>query len=189
MHNHIRTSCILQPSVEGHETMTTGLESHDRIGAETASRLQEDVVAFIRAFGLLRPDATPCGRALSVSEAHALMELSRGQSLSQMALGQRLRLEKSTVSRLIDQLQNRGWVERGRDPADGRAIRLQLTEQGRHVSEQVAAARSAHFARLTARIPPGEREAVIHAFRVLVQTLDSQSADSPDMRTDDRQGA
>lgn len=151
------------------------------VGEEESTRLQEEVITFVRAFGLLRPDATPCGRPLSVSEAHSLLELSQGQGLSQVMLGQRLRLEKSTVSRLIDQLQKRGWVERARDPVDGRAVRLQLTEQGRQVAEQVAAARSAHFARLTERIPPNERKAVVHAFRVLVQALEDQAASSPEV--------
>lgn len=145
---------------------------------EDATRLQEEVIAFIRAFGLLRPDTTPCGRSLSVSEAHALLEISRNQALSQGALGQRLRLEKSTVSRLVSQLQRHDWVERTRDPVDGRAVRLQLTAQGRQVAEQVATARSVHFARLTEQIPEDEREAVVHAIRVLTQALDGQATDS-----------
>lgn len=155
--------------------MTTAkLKSEGEVGEEEAIRLQKEVIAFIRAFGLLHPDSTPCGRSLSVSEAHALLELSRGQELSQVTLGQRLRLEKSTVSRLVSQLQEQGWVARVRDPADGRAVRLQLTEQGRHVSEQVAGARSSHFARLIERIPTDEREPVIRAFRVLVEALEGQ---------------
>ena len=136
-----------------------------------AVELQERLIAFVRAFGLLRPDATPCGRPLSVSEAHALLELSRDAGLSQAALGARLRLEKSTVSRLVTQLEGHGWVERGRDPTDGRAIRLRLTEAGRRVADQVAAARAGHYATLLERIPPAERERVLHALEVLVQAL------------------
>ena len=154
-----------------------GIQDHGNVGEDDASRLQEEVIAFVRAFGLLRPDTTPCGRALSVSEAHALLELSREPELSQAALGQRLRLEKSTVSRLIGQLRERGWVARTRDPVDGRVVRLHLTEQGRAVAAQVAAARSAHFAHLTERIPAGERDAVVRAFRVLVQALEVGAVD------------
>jgi len=156
------------------------LDTRDDKSEEDATRLQEEVIAFIRAFGLLRPDATPCGRSLSVSEAHALLELSREQELSQAALGQRLRLEKSTVSRLITQLCGQGWVARTPDPSDGRVVRLRLTEQGWRVAEQVATARSAHFVRLTERIPAGEREAVVHAFQILVHAIERHGADSPE---------
>jgi DNA-binding MarR family transcriptional regulator len=63
--------------------------------------LQEQLVALIRAFGLHRPDQTPCGQPVAVAEAHALMELAQGAPLSQNDLAARLQLEKSTVSRLV----------------------------------------------------------------------------------------
>ncbi len=144
---------------------------HSADGTVGAAQLQEWLIAFVRAFGLLRPDATPCGQPLSVSEAHALLELSRDAGLSQATLGERLRLEKSTVSRLVTQLQGQGWVERARDPTDGRAIQLHLTTSGRRIADQVAAARADHYATLLERIPPGEREGVLHALEVLVQAL------------------
>lgn len=159
--------------------ITAEFNSPGDVGEADATRLQEQVIAFIRAFGLLRPDATPCGRSLSVSEAHALLELSAGEGLSQGVLGRRLRLEKSTVSRLVDQLQGHGWVERSRQPADGRLVLLRLTETGQHVAAEVAAARSAHYAGLVERIPIAERDAVVRAFQVVVQALEELTPDAP----------
>jgi len=152
----------------------TQMEPRNECVERDAARLQEQVIAFIRSFGLLRPNATPCGRPLSVSEAYALLELSRRGGWSQAALGHRLRLEKSTISRLINQLQGKGWVERTRNPADGRAVRLRLTEQGSQVADQVAVARSDYFARLIERIPAAEREDVVGAFQVMVEALEGQ---------------
>jgi DNA-binding MarR family transcriptional regulator len=70
--------------------------------------LQEQLIALIRAFGLHRPDQTPCGEPVAVAEAHALMELAHGVPLSQNDLAARLQLEKSTVSRLVGILEARG---------------------------------------------------------------------------------
>ncbi len=70
--------------------------------------LQERMISVIRAFGLHRPDQTPCGRPVSVAEAHALMELTREAPLLQKDLASRLRLEKSTVSRLVGAMERRG---------------------------------------------------------------------------------
>lgn len=81
--------------------------------------LQEAVARFVRAFGLHQPDQTPCGRPIPVSEAHALGELARDGALRQSELSHRLRLEKSTTSRLVTQLINRGWAERIPAPDDG----------------------------------------------------------------------
>lgn len=137
-----------------------------------AEALQRRVVQFIRAFGLLRPDRTPCGRPIGISAAHALTELREDAPLTQAELGARLRLEKSTVSRLVTDLEGRGWVGRERDPADGRMVRLRLTAGGRRVTDEVSAARAALFARLVARIPAGEQEAVERALDVLVRAID-----------------
>ncbi|CAA9556207.1 MAG: hypothetical protein AVDCRST_MAG73-3300, partial [uncultured Thermomicrobiales bacterium] len=76
---------------------------------------------------------------------------------------------------------------RTRDPADGRMVLLRLTGPGRRVAAEVAAARSAHFASLVARIPEAEREAVIRAFRVVARALgepapDHEASDQPGRR-------
>lgn len=136
-----------------------------------AVALQEQMVSLIRAFGLHRADRTPCGTPVSVSEAHALMELGREEALTQSDLAARLALEKSTVSRLVGELEGRGWVERSRDPSDGRALRLRLTEAGRRAAGELTEARRARFGRLLDRIPEGERDSVRRALDVLVDAM------------------
>ena len=120
-------------------------------------RYQDRMVQLVRAFGLHQPDRTPCGKPVTVSEAHALMELAHQQPLTQNELAARLRLEKSTVSRLVGQLDQRGWVRRERDPTDGRARLLRLTGPGQRASEPLAAARTDTFARIYPAIPPADR--------------------------------
>lgn len=139
----------------------------------TEASLQEQVISFIRAFGLHRPDATPCGKAVPVSQAHALMELSKGVR-SQSELAALLRLERSTVSRLVAQLERRGWVDRDRAPGDGRARLLSLTEDGRRVADDIAMAREAKFAALVEAIPPDERDAVLRALDVLIGAMNGE---------------
>ncbi len=133
--------------------------------------LQERMVALVRAFGLHRPDETPCGQPVPISEAHALAELARGEMLSQNELGARLRLEKSTVSRLVSQLAARGWLERERDPEDGRAICLRLTKRGAGAAEEIAQARRDKFAAVLKRIPADERDEVLRALDVLTEAM------------------
>jgi hypothetical protein len=41
-------------------------------GSPPAARLQQEVIGFIRAFGLLSNDQTPCGQPMAPSDAHAL---------------------------------------------------------------------------------------------------------------------
>ncbi|CAA9224380.1 MAG: hypothetical protein AVDCRST_MAG77-640 [uncultured Chloroflexi bacterium] len=132
--------------------------------------------ALVRALGLHRQDVTPCGVPISVSAAHALSELGAGGPLSQRHLAERLGLEPSTVSRLVDQLERRGWVRRERDPASRRTVRLGLTSQGAHLAGQVQAARAAVFARAAAAIPEEEWPGVARALDLLIAAISTARA-------------
>lgn len=136
---------------------------------------QERIMALVRAFGLHQPDRTPCGQPVPVSEAHALAALAGDAPVSQHELSRQLRLEKSTVSRLVHQLEARGWVARGGDERDGRVVLLSLTEQGRRVAEELAEARAARFGRLVAAIPEDQRAVVLSSLAVLMEAMHEQS--------------
>lgn len=138
--------------------------------------LQERMVGFFRAFGLPQADQTPCGQTLSVSEAHALMELEPEHGLAQTELAARLRLEKSTISRLVTQLERRGWLDRQRSPRDGRVVLLRLTAQGQRVKEKVALARADKYARIFERLPEQEREAVLRALEALADAAEEHQS-------------
>lgn len=141
------------------------------LSSHTAAPLQVRLMALVRALGLLDADHTPCGQPLSPSAAHALAELSGGTPLTQTELGSRLRLEKSTISRLVGQLEERGWIERRRAEHDGRLVLLALTDRGSTMAAQVAAAREVFFARLCDRIPPDRRDEMADAVALLVEAL------------------
>ncbi|MDH2426024.1 MarR family transcriptional regulator [Sphaerisporangium sp. TRM90804] len=134
--------------------------------------LQEAVARFVRAFGLHQPDRTPCGQPIPVSEAHALGELARDGALRQSELAHRLRLEKSTTSRLVTQLINRGWAERTPAPGDGRGVLVQLTPAGVDAAGRLAAARAARFSAVLDRVPQGERASVLRALTILTEAVD-----------------
>jgi DNA-binding MarR family transcriptional regulator len=135
--------------------------------------LQVQLSELIRALGLLDAERTPCGQPLSPSAAHALLELNRGETLSQGDVASRLRLEKSTVSRLVSQLEARGWVTRRRSQHDGRMVLLSLTEAGQQMAERVATSRAAFFAQLYDRIPSHRRAAVLETLALLVEAVDA----------------
>lgn len=126
-------------------------------------------IGFVRAFGLLRADVTPCGQQVSISTAHALCELAEGQLLHQKALAARLGLTTSATSRLVDQLEAKGWATRNEDPnsTDSRVRLITLTEEGQSAAERILEARALRFEQLLDAIPTDDRAAVIHALQLL----------------------
>src|SRR5260370_7882287 len=115
--------------------------------------LLESVVAFVRSFGLHKPDQTPCGQPVAVAEAHALMDLAAFESMRQGELAARLQLEKSTVSRLVRQMEAHGWIQRNSDRHDGRAVLLRLTRQGREPATTLPPPHHENSARISPPIP------------------------------------
>lgn len=67
---------------------------------------------------------------LSRSEASVLATLGDGPERI-TSLAEQEGLAQPTVTALVGSLERRGWVERRRDPADGRAVLARLTEDGR----------------------------------------------------------
>jgi len=82
----------------------------------------------VREFGLM--NRTVAGTDLSLSAVHAIIEIGRANGLSAKDLSAFLRLEKSSVSRLVKSLLARGEVREEPSPHDGRSKLLRLTPQG-----------------------------------------------------------
>ncbi|MGC1381620.1 MAG: MarR family transcriptional regulator [Candidatus Baltobacteraceae bacterium] len=128
-------------------------------------------MALIRSLGLHRPDQTPCGAPISVGEAQALFELANDPGISQNELAARLRLEKSTVSRLAKMLEQRGWLDRRRDKGDSRLLRLRLTAAGSKAVQRLSASRRVRFAKVFDAIPAHKRDALLDSLSLLSEVL------------------
>lgn len=100
-----------------------------------------------------------------------MLELSREPGLSQNGLAARLRLEKSSVSRIVSGLEKRGWAARRRDASDTRIVHVHLTGDGRNAAATIAASRQAKFDRIFSAIPSGERAAVLAALDTLLEVI------------------
>jgi len=77
---------------------------------------------------------------LSAAEINALANLGEGGTLSVRQLSDRTGTRASTLTGLLDRLENRGYLVREVDPADRRSFRLPLTDQGREVAARARAA-------------------------------------------------
>jgi DNA-binding MarR family transcriptional regulator len=147
------------------------LEASEESFRAVYADVQDQLMALVREFGMHRTDGPGGGEPVSMSEHQALMELSMGEELSQTALAFRLRLEKSTVSRLAVQMESRGWLERNRDTADARLVRLRLTPKGQALALDLAAFRASRLQGMLSTIPEADRESVMQALKVVIRTL------------------
>ena len=136
-----------------------------------AARLHELLMDVVRAAGLLQPDQTVAGHPVSLSQAFALHELDTGTPLSQRELAERLRLEKSSVSRLAAELERKGLLERERDPDNHRQYRLRLTDKGRATHVRMATSFHEQYECWVAAMTRSERAALLKGLPALVRVI------------------
>jgi DNA-binding MarR family transcriptional regulator len=132
-------------------------------------------LSVVRAYNLC--DALMARRfaALGVrtAEHEILANLRRDPGLSQQALGARCFTAKSSLSGVITDLEQRGWVRREPDPADARAKRLSLTAEGARVVERTARVQAEVVAMMSAAISPAQLEQVQAAMAAVSEQLQS----------------
>jgi DNA-binding MarR family transcriptional regulator len=73
----------------------------------------------------------------SVTQWRVLKILERKPGLNQGQIAELLEVEPITSCRMIDRLEEAGFVERRRDPADRRAWRIHLTDNAQPVLEEL----------------------------------------------------
>jgi DNA-binding MarR family transcriptional regulator len=76
-------------------------------------------------------------RGVTVTQTYALEVILRRQTVTAKQLARELALEKSTVSRLVEAMVERGLVERVDHPSDARSVLLRATPLGRRLYAEV----------------------------------------------------
>ena len=74
---------------------------------------------------------------LTRAQWRVLVHLYRREGISQTELAAVLEIEKPTLGRLVDRLEEKGWVERRVDERDQRARRLMVTDAVRPMIERM----------------------------------------------------
>jgi DNA-binding MarR family transcriptional regulator len=95
---------------------------------------------------------------LTGPQARLLLSLERAPDQNQAFYAERLEIEPITLTRIVDRLEDAGWVERQADPADRRARILHLTDKSRGIVTRLRTSVEALFEDMLHGFAPAERE-------------------------------
>ncbi len=123
--------------------------------------LQEDLAFLIAQVGShsqssFGKQVDPFG--LRLAHVGVLKAIFRADGLTQRELGDALGMFPSNLVRLIDELEEKGLLRRGKSKEDRRPYTLQLTEKGQGVALQLINLTSAHQDRICTSLAPAERQ-------------------------------
>lgn len=137
------------------------------VKAETGQALVSAVMA--TADGFLRESHRlfrPLG--LTGAQYNLLNVLAESEGgLSQRAISDRLVVDRSNVTGLIDRMEKAGWVKRTDDPEDRRVYRVILTPAGRKLWEKVTPRYQAVVAQVTRGLSERRMHEVVAVLREL----------------------
>ena len=113
---------------------------------------------------------------------HTTLEISRTETSVMQALSEQPRritdlaaregLTQPAITLLVNRLERRGWVERTPDPADGRAVLVALTGDGRRTFDQLRSEYRALLHEEMATLPDEDVETLAGAVEILDRLID-----------------
>jgi len=114
-----------------------------------------------RTVGLLRALAQPSGLSMTAVSTMAALEQAGPERLT--ALANRAGVTQPAMTQLISRLEDAGLVRREADAADGRVVRVAITDEGRATMARRRAARAERLAVILAQLSPEHRAALAAA--------------------------
>ena len=140
----------------------------DNIGyllSDRARLLRRAFDAQVREMGLTGP------------QARLLLSLLRIEGENQGFYADRLDVEPITLCRMVDRMEEAGFVERRRDPADRRAWRIHPTPRARAMSARILRRVDRLIEEMLAGVSPAERETFASVLTVIGTNLGSARDD------------
>jgi len=124
----------------------------------------------VRELGFLQGRETTT--QLAHSHCHALIEIEARGSVGQGELPALLRLDKSTTSRIVAELESRAWIRAKTSDDDGRARVLSLTPKGRARLEHIHRDANARVENALLLLGDAERETVVRGMQIYAKALE-----------------
>lgn len=124
------------------------------------SSRQEALLAILRSADLLRRGIAGLLDPFGITpQQYNVLRILRGAGpagLPTLVIGQRLIEQTPGMTRLINRLEARGWVERHRNPGDRREVECRLTPAGRALLTRIDPVMEAADESMLATLSPGE---------------------------------
>lgn len=108
---------------------------------------------------------------LSSAQWRLLVRVYKEEGIAQARLAELLEIEPISVSRLVDRMEQAGWIERRSDAADRRVRTIHLTDRSRAVFGEMRVLAADVFAGALAGMEPDESQTVLRGLEKIIANL------------------
>ncbi len=138
-----------------------------------AAALQQAVADLVRVYQFRDRDSICC-HDVSVTQCYALETLVVHGPMRVSVLSERLFLDKSTTSRVVNTLVRKGYVEQRADATDGRATVIGATRQGQRLYTRITCDLVDQQKQLLEDLAPEIRAGVVQVIQRLAHAADAR---------------
>ena len=142
---------------------------------ENHREVMEIIMSLSQGVRCCRQDAAFC-EGVTFHQFIILDAVAKAIELNMADLHEILSVEKSTTTRLVNPLIQKGLLQRGRAEHDSRAIKLMLTKEGKDVHKKVWLCVGDFFQNVIQNVPKAKRGKVLESVKIFIKALKSATA-------------
>lgn len=135
-----------------------------------SGNLRQLIRLLVRNLGILeKSDAACCG--ITIAQCHAIAQIGRTGQISLVELADLLTVDKSTMSRTVNNLVDAGLVLRDLDDENRRYVAIRLSDTGRTLFHSIEEGMNQYHAEILNSIPAEKRNQVLESIELLTEAV------------------
>ncbi|WP_430883555.1 MarR family winged helix-turn-helix transcriptional regulator [Fusibacter sp. JL216-2] len=132
----------------------------------------DSVKRIVRNFQLFERDQVKT-LGFTMSQCYTLIEMLENEAMTMHELSEKMNLNSSTMTRVVDKLVRDKYVERTRSPEDRRIVLVSLTqEKGREAAQMCSEKIGAYYENITRNLPKDRIEEVLESVSLLMDAFE-----------------
>ena len=108
----------------------------------------------------------------TMSQCYCLLELLEHSGLTMQELSERMNLNSSTMTRVVDKLVRDKYIERSRSEEDRRIVIVNLTQSGLESAKGCNKAIKAYYEKITKNLPKDRVDEVLESVALLMDAFE-----------------
>ncbi|WP_084573800.1 MarR family transcriptional regulator [Sporomusa malonica] len=134
------------------------------------SIVRNTIKIFMRSLGVLEGKKTFCYDC-TYAQCHVIWETAQEKKISVNELAGRLNISKSAVSRTVEDLVNKGYLQRKPNSDDRRYVDIELTERGKLTFKEIELNSDRYFEAILENIPKEKRDTTLEGIQIFSTAL------------------
>ena len=120
----------------------------------------------VRVFQLFERDQIKT-HGFTTSQCYTILELYKSTSLTMNELSEKMNLNSSTMTRVLDNMVRDKYISRDKSEFDRRIVIVSLTDTGKEAAKNLDITVKEYYKKIIANIPKGQVEEVLKSVNIL----------------------